>query len=66
MWNRWSNDSTAKITAVVAVPAAWLAIALYDLRFLFLIPIAWVVARVQQRVRNRYAPPAPSDDDFVL
>ena len=66
LWARWSNDATARITAVVAIPAVWLAIAMYDVRFLFLIPVAWVVATVQQRVHRRYAPPAPSDDEFVL
>ena len=66
LWSRWSNDARARITAAAAVPAVWLAIALYDIRFLLLIPLAWVAAVVQQRVRGRYAPPAPSDDEFVL
>lgn len=64
LWNRWSNDNTARLTAVGAIPAVWLSIALYDVRFMLIIPLAAIVAVVLERVRGRNAPPV--DDDFVL
>lgn len=63
LWNRWSNDSAARLTAIAAVPAVWLSIALYDVRFMLMIPLAAGVAFVLERIRGR---DEPTDDDFVL
>jgi membrane protein implicated in regulation of membrane protease activity len=63
LWKRWANEPGARWVAVAAIPSVWLSVAWVDVRFLVLVPLAFVVTLAVYRWR----PPRREDpDDFVL